>query len=192
MVRRLAWRYCRARLVRAEQAEERAGEICRAVFQALPGYRDQGEPFLAFVYGIAAGKVADARHRTARRRPAAPPGMLPERDYPVGETHGRRIGAAAAELPARLARGLEALPEQQREVLVLRVALGLSIAETATALGISPEAVRIAGHRGLSALRAHPARGLLGEHPGAGGDMPGRERAAETTTPRIPTRTSPP
>ena len=31
---------------------------------ALPGYRDQGRPFLAFVYGIAAHKVADA-HRAA-------------------------------------------------------------------------------------------------------------------------------
>ena len=32
-----------------------------AVMTALPRYEDQGRPFMAFVYGIAAHKVADAR-----------------------------------------------------------------------------------------------------------------------------------
>ena len=33
---------------------------------ALPRYRDQGRPFMAFVYGIASHKVADARRDTYR------------------------------------------------------------------------------------------------------------------------------
>lgn len=45
---------------------------------ALPRYQDQGRPFLAFVYGIAAHKVADA-HRAAARNRAEPTDSVPER-----------------------------------------------------------------------------------------------------------------
>ena len=42
-----------------------------AVMTALPSYRRDSRPFLAFVYGIAAHKVIDA-HRAAARSPLAP------------------------------------------------------------------------------------------------------------------------
>ena len=42
-----------------------------AAITALPRYKDQGRPFLAFVYGIAARKVADA-HRAAARDGSEP------------------------------------------------------------------------------------------------------------------------
>ena len=48
---------------------------------------------------------------------------------------------------------LDELPDGQREVLVLRVALGLSAAETAVLVGSTPGAVRVAQHRGLARLR---------------------------------------
>jgi RNA polymerase sigma-70 factor (ECF subfamily) len=38
------------------------------VLTALPSYRDQGRPFRAFMYGIAAHKVADAHRSAARNR----------------------------------------------------------------------------------------------------------------------------
>jgi RNA polymerase sigma factor (sigma-70 family) len=47
------------------------------------------------------------------------------------------------------------LPRRQRSVLVLRYFAGLGVAETAQALGISPEAVRSLTHRAVVALRAH-------------------------------------
>ena len=46
------------------------------------------------------------------------------------------------------------LPENQRELLVLRVAVGLTAEETGQMLGMSPGAVRVAQHRALSRLRA--------------------------------------
>ena len=67
-IRPLVVRYCRARVGRQERsfasADDVAQEVCLAVLTALPSYRDQGRPFLAFVYGIAQHKVADA-HRAA-------------------------------------------------------------------------------------------------------------------------------
>src|ERR1700730_7244703 len=80
-LRPLVLRYCRARVGRQERmfasADDVAQEVCLAVLTALPGYRDQGRPFLAFVYGIAAHKVADA-HRSAARNRSEPVPEVPD------------------------------------------------------------------------------------------------------------------
>ena len=81
-IRPIVVRYCRARVGTAERsglsADDVAQEVCLAAMMALPRYRDQGRPFLAFVYGIAAHKVADA-HRAAGRNRAEPTDVVPER-----------------------------------------------------------------------------------------------------------------
>ena len=81
IIRPLVVRYCRARLGRVERssvsADDVAQEVCLAVLTALPGYRVQGRPFLAFVYGIASHKVIDA-HRSATRNRAEPMAELPD------------------------------------------------------------------------------------------------------------------
>lgn len=46
------------------------------------------------------------------------------------------------------------LPDKQREILVLRVVVGLSAEETAEAVGSTPGAVRVAQHRALNRLRS--------------------------------------
>jgi len=56
-------------------------------------------------------------------------------------------GARAHALLARL-------PDAQREVVLLRVAAGLSAEEAGAVLGMSPGAVRVAQHRALTKLRA--------------------------------------
>jgi RNA polymerase sigma-70 factor (ECF subfamily) len=57
---------------------------------------------------------------------------------------------------------LEQLPASQREIMVMRIAVGLSAEETGRALGMSPGAVRVAQHRALARLRQQaPDRDLL-------------------------------
>jgi RNA polymerase sigma-70 factor, ECF subfamily len=153
-VRPLVVRYCRARVGRQERsfasADDVAQEVCLAVLTALPGYRDQGRPFLAFVYGIAAHKVADA-HRAAARNRSEPVAEVP--DEPDEEA-GPEQRAMRGELSDRMAVLLQVLPAKQREIVVLRVVVGLSAEETADAVGSTPGAVRVAQHRALSRLRA--------------------------------------
>ena len=48
---------------------------------------------------------------------------------------------------------MQQLPDHQRELLTLRVAVGLSAEETATSLGMTAGAVRVAQHRALARLR---------------------------------------
>ncbi|ACU39600.1 RNA polymerase sigma factor ShbA [Actinosynnema pretiosum subsp. pretiosum] len=153
VVRPVVVRYCRARVGRQERtfasADDVAQEVCLAVLTALPSYRDQGRPFLAFVYGIAAHKVADA-HRAAARNRAEP---VPELPDSVSTEAGPETRALHGELSDRMARLLRVLPDKQREILVLRVVVGLSAEETAQAVGSTPGAVRVAQHRALAKLQ---------------------------------------
>lgn len=225
-------RYCRARVGRQERsyasADDVAQEVCLAVLTALPSYRDQGRPFLAFVYGIAAHKVADAHRSAARNRsdvvpefPDSPDVFAPDPEQQailadelasIGRAPesrgvafglgpdgvealidrssfgrppaldarrrfaGHTLDVAAAtivadslrqaalarpltdpelvgELSDQMARLMGMLPPKQREILILRVVVGLSAEETADAVGSTPGAVRVAQHRALNRLR---------------------------------------
>ncbi|MCG7592944.1 sigma-70 family RNA polymerase sigma factor [Mycobacterium sp. C3-094] len=152
-IRPLVVRYCRARVGTAERsglsADDVAQEVCLAAITALPRYKDQGRPFLAFVYGIAAHKVADA-HRAAGRNRADPMEVVPERF--AGEAGPEQM-AIDSESSARMNALLQILPEKQREILILRVVVGMSAEETAEAVGSTAGAVRVAQHRALSRLK---------------------------------------
>jgi len=152
-IRPMVIRYCRARLGQVasqhQVAEDVTQEVCIAVITALPRYRDMGRPFASFVFGIASHKVADARRSAARQ--AIPTDNIP--DGPDGEPGPEE--SVVASLDAQRARLLLArLPAHQRELLALRVIIGLSAEETGAALGMSPGAVRVAQHRALARLRA--------------------------------------
>ncbi|GAA3066932.1 sigma-70 family RNA polymerase sigma factor [Pseudonocardia yunnanensis] len=153
IIRPMVVRYCRARLGRMDRssvsADDVAQEVCLAVLTALPGYRVQGRPFLAFVYGIASHKVIDA-HRAATRNRSEPVADVPDS---VESADGPEQRVLRVELSDEMGRLLDTLPEKQREILVLRVVVGLSAEETAEAVGSTPGAVRVAQHRALSRLR---------------------------------------
>ncbi|MFC7218892.1 sigma-70 family RNA polymerase sigma factor [Streptomyces polyrhachis] len=158
LVHPLAVRYVRTRLRRLPGdarhfTDDLAQEVCLAVLCALPRYRDTGRPFEAFVFAIAAHKVADLQ-RAAMRSPgstAVPSDEMPEQaDDSLGPEE-RALLRSDAEWAQRL---LARLPETQRELVLLRVAVGLSAEETGQVLGMSPGAVRVAQHRALSRLRA--------------------------------------
>ncbi len=153
IIRPMVVRYCRARLGRVDRssvsADDVAQEVCLAVLTALPGYRVQGRPFLAFVYGIASHKVIDA-HRAATRNRSEPVADIPDA---VESADGPEQRALRIELSSEMGKLLDTLPEKQREILVLRVVVGLSAEETAEAVGSTPGAVRVAQHRALARLR---------------------------------------
>lgn len=158
-VRHLVHRYCRARLGRVpgleHAADDAAQEVCLAVLAALPRYRDEGRPFEAFVFGIAAHKVADVQRAAARG--AVPTDVIPDgvADEPGPEDHVVRLSDAA-----QARRLLELLPPSLRELLVLRVCVGLSAEETGRAMGMSAGAVRVAQHRALARLRSTALQGV--------------------------------
>jgi RNA polymerase sigma-70 factor (ECF subfamily) len=152
-VHRFVVRYCRARIGAQEKAftsaDDVAQEVCFAVLKALPSYRDHHRPFLAFVYGIAVHKVTDARRSAARNRTKPVP-EIPDTPNLVDGPEQQAMHREPAERVTRL---LGTLSGKQREILLLRVVMGLSAEETATAVGSTTGAVRVAQHRALDRLR---------------------------------------
>jgi RNA polymerase sigma-70 factor (ECF subfamily) len=94
------------------------------------------------------------QHELAARRPAAPEGPDALVSGPVEDA---RVMAALRELPA-----------DQREVLLLRMAAGLTATEVAAVLGKTTGAVKALQQRG----RARLARELELEHPEVPHDRP--------------------
>ena len=119
--------YCRVHLGTTEAAEQLAQEISRTILKTLPSYLRSRAPFWGYVYGVTARAVADAQRDTA-----------PEHSYP-----------GCAPLLAQL---LATLPTEQREVLILRVPLRLSVDDTAEIIGTSAATVRLIQHRALNRL----------------------------------------
>jgi RNA polymerase sigma-70 factor (ECF subfamily) len=153
-IRPIVIRYCRARIGTFERsdlsADDVAQEVCLAAVMALPRYRDRGRPFLAFVYGIAAHKVADA-YRAVGRDLSYPTESVPER---LSSERGPEQLAMDADSVSRMTALLDVLPDKQREILILRVVVGLSAEETAQAVGSTAGAVRVAQHRALARLKS--------------------------------------
>lgn len=154
-VRQIALRYARARLGSfgaVDLAQDVAQEVCVAVLSALPTYTDRGAPFEAFVYAVSSNKVRDVQRSLSRS-----PQPVAETPDTVDERPGPEADAIARDDLQTVYALLADLPEAQREILVLRVAVGLSADETAAAMGMTPGAVRVAQHRALTALRRRVA-----------------------------------
>ncbi|WP_181773660.1 sigma-70 family RNA polymerase sigma factor [Amycolatopsis pittospori] len=155
LLRPIVFRYCVGKLGATTRgisnAEDCAQEVLMAVLVALPRYSYQDNSFLPYVFGIAAHKVADVRRSLARDPSAPVPDPEPEQDGPWNPTFEE---VEKADRSRRLSRLFKVLSPKQRDVLVLRVILGFSAEETATALGMaSAGAVRVTQHRALNELR---------------------------------------
>jgi RNA polymerase sigma-70 factor (ECF subfamily) len=152
-IRPMVVRYCRGRVGAAERghlsADDVAQEVCLAVMTALPRYQDQGRPFMAFVYGIAAHKVADA-HRSSARNKSEPVAEVPD---VIALDDGPEQRALDSESSRHMQELLDTLPEKHREILILRLVVGLSAEETAAAVGSTAGAVRVAQHRAIAKLK---------------------------------------
>ena len=100
-------------------------------------------PFSAWILRVAHNAAID--HVRARR-------PVPVEDVPPADAPDDRDGGRERFADLRLA--LEALPEEQRDVLVLRFLVGLTPGEVAERLGRSEDAVHGLQHRGRRRLRS--------------------------------------
>jgi RNA polymerase sigma-70 factor (ECF subfamily) len=152
-VRPLALRYGRACLRRRDEAlcspEDIAQEVCIAIMGALPTYRPERGSFHGLVRTIAQHKAVDA-YRAAHRDRCSPTADPPDTHVDVEGPEHRVLSAERQEYFGRL---LATLPAWQRQVIELRVVVGLSAEETAQMVGGTAGAVRVTQHRVLKYLR---------------------------------------
>lgn len=132
----------------AEDAEGMAQEVLLRVFRAVERFEGGSEAFRAWVFKIARNMLVDERRYWARRGQAVatPQDELPDSvnvdELPDGIDQRERVETMLSDLT-----------DEQREVLLLRVVAGLTVEETAHAVGRRPGAVRALQHRALGRLR---------------------------------------
>jgi RNA polymerase sigma factor (sigma-70 family) len=140
-----------------ELTADLTAEVFAAALIAARRYRPGERPALAWLYGIAAHKLADSRRRgrveaSARRRLALEPLALDDADIEC-VVQLADVGAGDAE------RALQTLPADQREAILAHVVEERPYADIAGELRCSEMLVRQRVSRGLRTLRGRLQEG---------------------------------
>ena len=130
-------------------AEDLTEDVFLRVWRSLPNYREQGVPFLAYLFRIARNALIDHYRRSGPVKNQVSIEDLSLHDGNPGPGESAISSLEREELRI----SLEQLREDYRMVLVLRFLSELSPEETAQVMGRTPGAVRVLQHRALSALR---------------------------------------
>jgi RNA polymerase sigma-70 factor (ECF subfamily) len=139
------------RTANPELTADLTAEVFAAALLAAERYRPGEGPALAWLYGIAAHKLADSRRRgrvedDARRRLALEPLAIDDEEL-------ARVQELAD--PGATEAAVLTLPPAQRDAVVARVVDERTYAEIAQKMQCSELLVRQRVSRGLRALRAH-------------------------------------
>jgi RNA polymerase sigma-70 factor (ECF subfamily) len=143
-------RFVRFQVARQEDAEDLTETVFLKAFESLPGFRagKQMTNFRAWIYRIARNAVID-HYRT--RKPTLP--LDPE--LPTkGSIERPEDLVESREESDRIRQAVERLAEPFRPVVVMRFVGGLSYRETADALGLTENYVRVIQYRALRMLKA--------------------------------------
>ena len=132
-------------------AEDVESEVWLTVTRGLPSFEGDERDFRAWVFTTARRRAIDWARRRKRQPRAAPLDGLDVAD-PVATSSSLVDADAALEAALTL---LRRLTPDQREVVALRVIVGLTVGETATIVNKSDGAVRVLCHRGLRTLAQH-------------------------------------
>jgi RNA polymerase sigma-70 factor (ECF subfamily) len=144
------YRYVFLRLGSSAAAEDVTSQVFLGMIRGLGRYRDQGKPFVAWLYGIAQKQIAFFQRGQSR---APSPMDLDAAAELVASSAGPDATAEQREARVAIAKALSAVPEGQREVIMLRYIMSLSLAETAAIVGRTEGAVKQLQLRGLATLR---------------------------------------
>lgn len=136
--------YVACRIQDRSQRQDLTAYVFQQALANIGKFNWRGAPFVTWLYRIAANAIADQARKRSRE---------------VAETElatktGVDLDLEQVDRRARLFRAVEALPEDQRKVILLRFAEEKSIREIAADLNRSEGAVKQLQFRGLETLRA--------------------------------------
>jgi RNA polymerase sigma-70 factor (ECF subfamily) len=128
------------------EAEDITQNVFAKLIRAIHRYEEREVPFQAWVLRVARNAALD--HLRAKRE-------LPAEEVRIAAPDP---GQTSSEYGQALRQALDELPEDQREVLVLRHIVGLSPGEIAGALHKTESSIHGLHHRGRRTLRASLTR----------------------------------
>lgn len=142
------YRYMLARTANVGDAEDLTEEVFIRMLDALGRFEWRQAPFSAWLFRIAHNAMISHQRRDGARG----------RQTPLSPTLPMKTQGPEEMVEARLTmdevmRATESLPEAQRRVIALRFGAGLSVAETARALGKGEGNVKVIQHKAIAKLR---------------------------------------
>jgi len=135
----------------AALADEMFQDVWQRVIAARAGWQPDAA-FTTWLFRIAHNRLND-HWRAARHRPPAP-GDADERVARMSDTHTPETQLSEFEERRRLQLAMEQLPDEQREVLQLRLEQELSLEEIAQITGVGRETVKSRLRYAMDKLRA--------------------------------------
>jgi RNA polymerase sigma-70 factor (ECF subfamily) len=133
------------------QAEDLTGTAFVSAIEALPGFRGPIEALGGWLFQIARHDLYDFRRKQARSRMEPLDDNLAEAAASAGAADPEDLAIDRLE-SGRVVAAMRQLSPDQREVLLLRMAGGLTAPEVAETLGKTTGAVKALQHRGLASL----------------------------------------
>lgn len=129
-------------------AEDLASETWLAFSRVLGRFDGDGTDARAWIFSVARRRVADhwrsqQRHARLIGTPVGPSPLAPD---------AADVALATISAQSAIKALVRELPEDQAEVVLLRLVAGLSAEQVGAVLGKSPGAVRVAQHRALRHL----------------------------------------
>jgi len=137
---------------RAGEPEDLASEVFVAVVRGLTAFQGDERSFRSWVFTIAHRRVVDERRRRSRgwEEPVDPGDFADSlAGSRIGDVEDEALGRLGASWAMKM---LGRLTPEQREVVLLRVLGGLSVAEVAIVMGKAEGAIKALQRRALRAL----------------------------------------
>lgn len=151
--------YVRVALANEHDAQDAAQTVFMRMYEALPRYRQHGQPFEAWLLRIARNHVIDHMRKNNRIEVSDPSDVEHRHESLLAKRSDALVRPPAWIDEEELLGLVEQLSQEQRQTLVLRFMLDLSVEETAHVMDRSPEAVRALQFRALRFLKARFRRG---------------------------------
>ncbi len=142
------YRYILARTGNQYDAEDLAEEVFMRVLEAIDRFQWREAPFSAWLFRIAHNALISQRRKDSARGRSAPLS-----DDLAGNSAGPDELVANRLVLNDVMTAAQRLPEAQRQVIALRFAAGLSVAETARAMGKGEGNVKVIQHKAIAKLR---------------------------------------
>ncbi len=142
------YRYILARTGNPYDAEDLAEEVFMKVLEAIDRFQWREAPFSAWLFRIAHNAIISQHRKDTARGKTAP--LL--ESVPVDSAGPEELVEHQMVLK-EVMDAAQKLPEAQRQVIAYRFSAGLSVAETARAMGKGEGNVKVIQHKAIAKLR---------------------------------------
>ncbi|NIM05282.1 MAG: sigma-70 family RNA polymerase sigma factor [Armatimonadetes bacterium] len=148
------YRYIVLKIGDRTEAEDMTQQVFLKAFKSISGYKSKGNPFSSWLFRIAHNQVVDYWRKKSKRA------TVPLEETLVGSSNSSPGSDAERKMDIEsLVAATKRLTGLQREVVSLRFAGGLSVAQVAKAMGKSEGAIKALQHSAIISLRKMLATG---------------------------------